>query len=104
MTNGDFALQQILQLRPETSPVTVPFMANHDVPAQMAVNIPAYFTNCGTMDGNITLPTVVSFDTRKRFKRETNLKFSEGTVDQYESFRSQFIIHHKMLEWDTKTA
>ncbi len=77
---------------------------NHAVPAQMAANIPAYSTNCGMLDGNKTLPTAVSFDTRKRYKRETNLKFSEGIVDQYESFRSQFNIHHKMLDWDTKRA
>ncbi len=69
----------------------------------MAENIPAYSTNCGMMDCNKTLPTVVSFDTRKRYKK-TKLKFSEGTVDQYESFRSQFNIHHKMLDWDTKRA
>ncbi len=77
---------------------------NHTLPAQMAANIPAYSTNCGTMDGNKTLPTEVSFDTRQRYKRETNLKFSENTADQYESFRSQFNIHHKMLDWDTKRA
>ncbi len=98
MTNSDFGLQQIHQLRPETSPVTVPFMVNNAVPAQMAANIPAYSTSCGMMNSNKTLPTAVSFDTGNRYKRETNFKFSEGTVDQYESFRSQFNIHHKMLD------
>ncbi len=43
---------------------------------------------------------MASFTTGKRYNRETNLKFSEGTVEQYESFRSQFNIHHKMLGWD----
>ncbi len=81
-----------------------PFTVNHAAPAKMAVNIPAYSTNYGAIDGNKTLPTVASFDTRKRYKRETNLKFSEGTVDQYESFRSQFNIHHKMLDWHNKIA
>ncbi len=77
---------------------------NHAVPAQVAGNIPVYSTNYGAMDCNKTFPSVVSLDTRKRYKRETNLKFSEGTVEQYESFESQFIIHHKMLDWDTKRA
>ncbi len=40
----------------------------------------------------------------KRFKRETTLKFSDGSVESYESFRSQFNIHHKMLGWDTHRA
>ncbi len=62
------------------------------------MNIPVHSTNYGAMDGNKTLPMATSFDTRKRYKRETNLKFSEGTVDQYESFRSQFNIHHKMFD------
>ncbi len=70
----------------------------------MAVNIPAYSTNYGAKDGNKTLPIAVNFDTRKGYKRETNLMFSEGTVDQYEIFRSQFNIHQKMLDWDTKRA
>ncbi len=34
MTNSDFGLQQIHQLRPETSAATVPFTVNHAVPAQ----------------------------------------------------------------------
>ncbi len=45
-----------------------------------------------------------SFITGKRYKRETNLKFSEGSVEQYKSFRSQFNIHRKMLGWDTNRA
>ncbi len=81
MTNGDFGLQQIHQLRPETSAAMSPFTVNHDAPAQMAANIPpAYSNNYGAMDGSKTLPTAVIFDTRKRYKRETNLKFTEGTL------------------------
>ncbi len=45
-----------------------------------------------------------NFNTGKRYKRETSLKLSEGSVEQYESFRSQFNIHHKMLGWDTNRA
>ncbi len=56
------------------------------------------------MNSNKTFQTVASFNTGKRYKRETNLKFSEGTVEQYESFRSQFNIHHKMLGWDINRA
>ncbi len=47
-----------------------PFMVNHATPAQMAVNIPAYSSNYGAMDSNKTLPSAVSFDTRKRYNRE----------------------------------
>ncbi len=54
------------------------------------------------MDGNKTFPSVASDNTGRRYKRETNLKFSEGTVEQYESFRSQFIIQHKMLCWSNE--
>ncbi len=82
----------------------VPFSVNHTVPAQVVGNIPVYSTDYVAMDCNKTFPSAVSFDTRKRYNRETNLKFSEGTVEQYESFESQFIIHQKMLEWDTKRA
>ncbi len=70
----------------------------------MAANIPVYSTNYRTIDSNKTFPSAVSFNTGKRYKRETNLKFYEGTVEQYESFRSQFNIHHKMLGWDTYRA
>ncbi len=81
-----------------------PLMVNHAAPAQQAAKLPVYSTNYGAMDRNKTFQSVVSFNTGKRYKRETNLKFSKSTVDQYESFRSQFNIHHKMLGWDTKTA
>ncbi len=45
-----------------------------------------------------------SFNTRKRYKRETCLKLTEGSVELYESFRIQFNIYHKMLGWDTYRA
>ncbi len=53
-------------------------------------------TNNGVTDGNKTLQTMSSFNIRKRNKRETSLKFSEGSVEPYESFWSQFNIHHKI--------
>ncbi len=79
-------------------------MVNYAAPAQQAAKLHVYSTHYGAMDGNKTFQSVASFNTGKRYKRETNLKFSEGTVDQYESFRSQFNIHHKMLGWDTNRA
>ncbi len=97
-------LQQIHQLRPETSDATVPFMTNHVAPAQMAVNIPTTSIQHGATDGNKTFQSVASFNTGKRYKRETNLKFSERNVEKYKSFRSQFNIHHKMFSWDTARA
>ncbi len=79
-------------------------MMNHAAPAQQAVKLLVYSTNYGGMDGNKTFQSLANLNTGKRYKRETNLKFSEVTVDQYESFRSQFNIHYKMLGWDTNTA
>ncbi len=63
-----------------------------------------FFTNYGHIDGKKTFQSVTSFNTGKRYKRETNLKFPEGSVEQYDIFRSQFNIHHKMLGWDTNRA
>ncbi len=82
----------------------VPFTVNHTTPAQQAEKLPVYSTQYGAMDGNNTFQSVASFNTGKRYKRETNLNFSEGTVEQYESFRCQFNIHRKMLSWDTNRA
>ncbi len=39
ITNGDFGLQQIHQLRSETSTVMTSFMVNHTAPAQQAVKL-----------------------------------------------------------------
>ncbi len=93
MTNGDNRLQQIHLLRSETSTAMAPLMVNHAAPAQQATHLPVYSTNYEAMDVNKAFQSAASFNTGKRYKRETNLKFSEGTVDQYESFRSQFNIH-----------
>ncbi len=79
-------------------------MVSHPAHEQLAANIPDPSTRHGVMDGNITFPLWPSDNIGKRYKRETNLKFSEGTVEQYESFRSQFIIHHKMLGWSNDRA
>ncbi len=102
--NDEYVLNAIHQLRPMTSVAMAPSMVNYAMPVQQAANIPAFSTNNGDSDGNKTLSTMSSFSTRKRYKRETNLKFSDGSVEVYESFRSQFNIHHKMLGWDTPRA
>ncbi len=68
-------------------------------PAQSVSKLPVNAINNG-LDGNITLHMTSSINTGKRYKRETTLKFSEGSVETYESFRSQFNIHQKMLGWD----
>ncbi len=69
MTNCDFGLHHIHQLRPETSAAMATFMLNHATPTQMAANRPTESTNNGAMDGNKILPSVTSLDTRKRYKR-----------------------------------
>ncbi len=104
MTNGLNELQHIHQLGSETSVMAAPFTVNHTAPTQMAANIPVSSTHHGVIDGNKTFQSTANFTTGNRYKRETNLKFSEGTVELYESFRSQFNIHHKMLGWDTNRA
>ncbi len=103
-TNGLNELQHIHQLWSETSVMAAPFMVNHTAPAQIAANIPVSSTQHGVIDSNKTFQSKASFTTGNIYKRETNLKFSEGTVEQYESFRSQFNIHHKMLGCDTNRA
>ncbi len=104
MTIGLNELQHIHQPGPEASVMMAPFTVSHTAPAQMAVNIPVSSTQHGVIDGNKTFQSAASFTTGKRYKSETNLKFSEGTVEQYESFRSQFNIHQKMFGWDTNRA
>ncbi len=81
-----------------------PIMVNHAAHEKLAANIPDPSTQHGVMDGNNTFPSVAFDNTGRRYKREINLKFSEGTVEQYESFRSQLIIHHKMLCWSNDRA
>ncbi len=71
---------------------------------QQAANLPVFSINNGVTEGNKTVLPMASFNTGKRYKRETNLKFSEGSMEVYESFRSQFNINHKMLGWDTNRA
>ncbi len=92
-TNSDFGLQQIHQLRPETSVMMAPFMVNHTAPAPQVAKIPVYSTRSGAMYCSKTFQSVACFNTGKRYRRETNLKFSKGALEQYESFRSQFNIH-----------
>ncbi len=68
-------------------------------PLQSVSKLPVFDIN-NSLDGNKTLHMPSSLNTGKRYKRETSLKFSEGSVEIYESFRSQFNIHQKMLGWD----
>ncbi len=90
-------LQQTSLQRPVLCWMTAPITVSQSAHEHLAANIPDPSTRHGVMDGNKTFPSGASDITGRRYKRETNLKFSEGTVEQYESFRSQFIIHHKML-------
>ncbi len=68
-------------------------------PAQSVSKLPVFDINSG-LNGNKTFPMTSSLNTGKRYKRETTLKFCKGSVETYESFRSQFNIHRKMLGWD----
>ncbi len=67
--------------------------------AQSVSKLPVFDINSG-LDSNKTFHMMSSLNTGKRYKRETTLKFSEGSVKNYETFRSQFNIHRKMLGWD----
>ncbi len=84
--------------------MTAPITVSQWAPEHLAANIPDPSTRHGVIDGNKIFPSAASDFTGRRYKRETNPKFSEGTVEQYESFRSQFIIHHKMLRWSDNRA
>ncbi len=97
-------LQQTPQQRPVSCLKMAPATVSHAAHEQLAANISDPSTRHGAMDGNKTFPSWASDNTGRRYKRETNLKFSEGTVGQYESFRSQFIIHPKMLRWSNDRA
>ncbi len=56
-------------------------------PTQSVLKLPIFDINSG-LDGNKTLVMMSSLNTGKRYKRENTLKFSEGSVETYESFRS----------------
>ncbi len=58
------------------------------------------YVSANNGDGNITLSSTSSITPGKRYKRETTLKFTEGSVDSYVSFKSRFNIHRKILGWD----
>ncbi len=77
---------------------------NFAIPVQQAANIPVISTNNGVLDSNKTLQTMSGSSNGKRYKRETALNFSDGSVESYESFKSQFNIHHKMLGCDNRRA
>ncbi len=98
-----YGLNGVHLLRPTTGNV-MPSVLNNTILVQQAANIPVFSSNNGVIDVNKTFLTMGSFNTGKIYKRETNLKFSEGSVELYESFRSQFNMHHKMLGWNTHRA
>ncbi len=89
---GENILQQTHLQGPVMCLAMAPITVNHATHEQLAVNITDPCTQHGAMDGNKTFPSVAFDNSERRYKRETNLKFSEGTVEQYESFRSH--IHH----------
>ncbi len=100
----EYGLNTVHLQRPATSNTMAPSVVNNTIPVQQTANIPVVSTNNGVLDGNKTLETMSSFNTGKRYKIETSLKFSDGSVELYESFESQFNIHHKLLSWDTRRA
>ncbi len=102
--SDEYGLNAIHQLRPAMSIVMAPSVVNNEIPVQQEANIPVASTNNGIVDSNKILETISCFNTGKRYKRETTLKFSDVSVECYESFKSQFNIHHKMLGWDTHRA
>ncbi len=77
---GEIILQQTPLKRPVSCSMTAPITVSHTAHEQLAANIPDTSTRHGAMDGNKTFPTWASDNTGKRYKRETNLKFSEGSV------------------------
>ncbi len=104
MPYDENGLHSVHLLRPRIANAMGPSMVNKAIPVQSAAKLPIFSSNNNVTDDNKTFQTMNSFNTGKRYKRETNLKFSEGSEDTYESFRSQFNIHHKMLGWDTHRA
>ncbi len=100
----EYRLNGIHQLRMVMSIAITPSVVNNTIHVQQAADIPVASTNNGVINGNKTLETISGFNIGKRYKRETTLKFSDGSVECYESFKSQFNIHHKMLGWDTRRA
>ncbi len=101
---SDSILQQTPQQRPVMCLAKAPITVNHAAHEQLTANKPDPSTQYREMDCNKTFPSMACDNTGRRYKRETNLKFSESTVEQYESFKSQFIIHHKMLRWSNDRA
>ncbi len=92
-------LQAVHLLSPSQTGNTVRPSPVINVPTQSVSKWPVNAINSG-LDSNKTVHMMSSLNTGKRYKRETTLRFSEGSVEIYESFRSQFNIHRKMLGWD----
>ncbi len=80
-----------------------PLVASNVQTVQMTMKLPVS-TNYGGTDCNQTQQLISSIWSGESYKRETNLKFSECSVESYESFRSQWNIHHRMLCWDDHRA
>ena len=99
----DYRIQSVHKLRPETEYTMNPPLVNQSYPVRMAANIPTASYNSVNAGSNKTLQPMSGIS-GKRYKRESSLKFSEGNVEVYESFRSQFCIQQKMLGWDNNKA
>ncbi len=93
------ALQAVHLLSPSWTGNTGRPSSVINVPDQSVSKLPVNAINSG-IDGNKTVHMTSNLNTGKRYKRETTLKFTEGSVETYESFRGQFNIHRKMLGWD----
>ncbi len=79
-------LQYVHQLRPDQRATTDPTMVNYIALGHVASNVPTSSIYSRVMGGNQPIQPMSSLGTGSRYKRDTTLKFSEGTVDQYESF------------------
>ncbi len=77
MTSGEYGLSSVHLLRPAMGNAIGTLTENSTIPVQQGAKLPVCSTNNGVTDGNKTFQTMGSFITGKRYKRETNLKFSE---------------------------
>ncbi len=81
-TNSEYGHNAVHLLKPDKGNVMGSLMVNSAIPVQQAAKLPVFSTHYGGMDGNKTFQSAASFNTGKRYKKETNLKFSEGSVEQ----------------------
>ncbi len=81
MHSTESGLHPVHLLRPGINNVSGPSTVNNVVLIQSAAKLPYTSNNNGGLEGNETLQMTSCFNAGKRFKRDTNLKFSEGSVD-----------------------